>query len=64
MSRVVIDMNLCRGHGQCAMMAADVFDLDDDGYAVALVDEVTGELRRDTETAVQACPKQAISLQE
>ena len=40
MPRAVIDTSRCVGHGQCAMMAPDVFDLDADGFPTLLVAEL------------------------
>lgn len=62
MTKAVIDTGKCVGHGQCAMMAPDVFDLDNDGYAQVLLEEVGPDLLRDAESAAQACPELAITL--
>ncbi|GGJ41052.1 ferredoxin [Streptomyces brasiliensis] len=64
MTKAVIDTDKCVGHGQCAMMAPDVFDLDADGYARVIAADITGDLRRDTETAAMACPEQAIGIED
>ncbi|MEU6526141.1 ferredoxin [Streptomyces sp. NPDC046924] len=64
MTRAVIDTSKCVGHGQCAMMAPDVFDLDAGGYAETVVGELTGDQRRDAETAAMACPEQAIRIED
>ena len=61
-----IDDELCSGHGRCAILAAEVFRLDDDGYNAdrgAIIDvpperEVAG-LR-----GMRACPEAAISVDE
>ena len=64
MAKAVIDTSKCVGHGQCAMMAPDVFDLDAGGYATVTVDSITGDLLRDAENAAMACPEQAITIEE
>ncbi|CAM5722585.1 ferredoxin [Streptomyces hirsutus] len=64
MSKAVIDTSKCVGHGQCAMMAPDVFDLDAGGYAQTIAPELTGDQRRDAETAAMACPEQAIRVED
>jgi ferredoxin len=61
--RVVIDTSKCVGHGQCAMMAPDVFDLDANGYSTLLVEDVSGDPLREAESAAAAC-QQAISMAE
>ncbi|WP_055630023.1 ferredoxin [Streptomyces hirsutus] len=64
MSKAVIDTSKCVGHGQCAMMAPDVFDLDAGGYARTIAPELTGDQRRDAEAAAMACPEQAIRVED
>ncbi|MGW1545850.1 ferredoxin [Streptomyces sp. NPDC002346] len=64
MTKAVIDTDKCVGHGQCAMMAPDVFDLDAEGYARVVVADITDGLRRDAETAAMACPEQAIRIED
>jgi ferredoxin len=57
--KVHVDRALCQDHGQCAIAAPAVFQMDDDGKLVyepepddALLDEV--------EEAADVCPVQAI----
>lgn len=63
MSRATVDMARCQGHGQCVMMAPDVFDLDDDGYVTVLVDEVPEDAAKGVRVAVEACPEQALAVE-
>ncbi|MEW5809610.1 MAG: ferredoxin [Actinomycetota bacterium] len=46
------------------MVAGDVFDQDDDGVVVVLVDEVTGEAEERARQAVNLCPAAALALQD
>ncbi|OBF93029.1 cytochrome [Mycobacterium sp. 852014-52450_SCH5900713] len=62
MTRIVVDADLCTGHGRCYTLAPDVFDADEVGHSVVLVDEVSGELEAQAVTAEQNCPEGAISL--
>jgi ferredoxin len=59
--KVEVDRSLCQGHGQCALAAADVFQLD---HALNLHydPEPPEELRDAVEEAVMMCPTQAIAL--
>jgi ferredoxin len=62
MTRVCVDAERCEGHGRCYTLAPDVFDSDDGGHAVVLVDKVSGELEAQAVTAEQNCPEHAIAL--
>jgi ferredoxin len=44
------------------MTCPDVFDVDDDGYAVVLVDEVPTADEALAQQAVVNCPEQAITI--
>ena len=60
--KVIIDRNLCSGHGRCYMLAPDVFGSDDEGYSVLQHEEVPPELEAQARTAERNCPEHAISL--
>ena len=62
MSRVCVDPDLCVGHGRCYTLAPDIFDADEVGHSIVLVDEVSGELEDHAITAAQNCPESAITL--
>jgi ferredoxin len=59
---VVVQRDACVGAGQCALVAPDVFDQDDDGLVLLLqADPVGSEL----DTAVKAarlCPARVITV--
>ncbi|MEB4210756.1 ferredoxin [Mycobacterium sp. 94-17] len=62
MIRVAVDPERCTGHGRCYTLAADVFDADEVGHCLVLIDEVSGELEAQAATAEQNCPESAITL--
>jgi ferredoxin len=62
MSRVRVDTERCTGHGRCYTLAPDVFDADEVGHAMVLVENVSGELQTQAVTGEQNCPEQAITL--
>ncbi len=62
MTRIAVDPDRCTGHGRCYTLAPDVFDADEVGHCVVLVDEVSGELETQAATAEQNCPESAITL--
>ncbi|MED5814095.1 ferredoxin [Mycolicibacterium sp. 050232] len=63
-TRVSVDAGLCEGHALCIQLAPEVFDLSDD--EVAGTAPVIGQWDQGTwdniKSAVDACPRQAISL--
>ena len=62
MSRVCVDADRCEGHGRCYTLAPDVFDADEVGHAVVLVDDVSGDLEAQAVEAEKNCPEAAITL--
>lgn len=62
--RIVIDEDLCQGHGVCEAEAPDVFELGKD-HKVVVLDATPGEDQRAAvELAVKYCPTHAISIVE
>ncbi len=63
--RITIDTKRCSGHGRCYTLAPEIFDMDDEGFSVLLIDTVPGDspLLHDAQTAVDACPERAISME-
>jgi len=60
--RISVDDDRCRGHGICAATAPELFELTDDGYAVARVDTVEGEDERRAQSAERQCPERAVMV--
>jgi ferredoxin len=60
--KVTVDRDLCQGHGQCEIVAPDMFTLDDDAYAVVLLDDggVPADRESEAREATACCPVQAI----
>jgi len=62
--RIRFDREACQGHNRCYLLAPELFDVDDDGYAVLrLTGEVPEELRTKAQLAVDNCPEYAIELE-
>jgi len=62
--RIVLDSDACQGHGRCYALAPDLFDTDDDGYSVLLVDgEVPEALQDAARLAADNCPEFAITIE-
>ena len=64
MAKVRVVQQSCISSGNCVDVAAEAFDMNDDGLVVAIVDEVYGELRDRVEQAAALCPVQAILLED
>lgn len=62
--RLAIDPNKCEGHARCIARAPELFDVDDDGFGIVLVEELEEQQHADARSAVNACPERAITLSE
>lgn len=66
--RITLDSEKCQGHGRCYALAPSLFDTDDEGYAVLLLDTADGavptELEADATLAADNCPEFAITIQK
>jgi ferredoxin len=62
--RIVVDRDLCDGHGMCEAMAHEYFELDDDDVMQLLDSSPPESERAKVHAAVQACPALALSLQD
>lgn len=61
--RVTVDPDICEGHGQCNVVAPDVYDLDDDGYCLIRTPDVPSRLEAQAEEGALACPVMAITVE-
>jgi ferredoxin len=59
---LVLDTEKCTGHGRCYALAPDLFDSDDAGRSVLLVEDPSEAQCALAERAVANCPEQAITL--
>ena len=63
--RVHLDSELCQGHNRCYSLAPELFDVDDYGQAVLLVDgDVPDDLHAKARLAAANCPEYAIKITE
>jgi ferredoxin len=60
--KVQADRDVCIQSGNCVMISDDLFDQDDDGIVVVLVDEVPEGEEDHAREAVKMCPSQALQL--
>jgi ferredoxin len=60
--KVRVDQERCQGHTLCAMIAPEMFELDDvDGHSTPVREDVPPEQENAVTEAVQSCPERAIS---
>ena len=65
MKRIRVIQEKCEGHNRCFVVASDLFELDDYGYAHEIGDgTVPPELEEKARLAVVNCPEQAIIFVE
>ena len=62
MTRVSVDAERCVGHGRCYSLAPQIYDSDDVGHSVVLVEDVSGDLEQQALVGAQNCPEEAITL--
>ncbi len=64
--KVSINGDRCQGHARCVFFAPDVFDIDDEGYAVVREGfaDVPADQQAKVRKAVANCPELSIILTE
>ncbi len=62
--RIVLDSELCTGHGRCYSLAPELFDTDDEGHSVVLHPDVPEGLESQAWLAAQNCPERCITIEE
>lgn len=62
--KIVVDWDLCQGHGTCVTEAPGIFRLDADGNLVVVDENPPEGRRREVEGAVRHCPSYALRLED
>ena len=63
--RIRYDRDTCQGHGRCYSLAPELFDSDDEGYAVVLVTgDVPEAQQQAARLAADNCPEFALTIEE
>jgi ferredoxin len=58
--RVEVDHDRCEGNAVCVGIAPDLFDLDDEDYAVVKADPVPADQEELAEQSIAECPRAAL----
>ncbi|MGC2654524.1 MAG: ferredoxin [Mycobacterium sp.] len=62
--RVIVDRDRCEGNAVCLGLAPDIFDLDDDDYAVLKADPIPADREQLAEQAIAECPRAALARED
>jgi ferredoxin len=62
--RVEVDRDRCEGNAVCVGIAPDLFELDDEDYAVVKVDQVPADLEDAAEQSIAECPRAALKRRD
>lgn len=62
--RIRLDTELCQGHGRCYSLAPGLFDADERGHCVLLVEEVPTGSEDLARSGVHNCPERALTLED
>jgi sterol 14-demethylase len=62
--RIVVDRDLCQGHGVCESEAPTVFSVSKQGDLTVLDETPPDDVRPQVELAVKYCPTHALSIVE
>jgi ferredoxin len=60
--RIEVDLDLCQGHGECALEAPAVFAVPKKGQVQVIDPDPPDSERAAVESAVRYCPTQALRL--
>ena len=60
--KIAADRDVCIQAGNCVMVADTLFDQDDDGIVVVLVQDVPADQEDKAREAVKLCPSQALTI--
>ena len=58
--RVIVDRDRCEGNAVCLGIAPDIFDLDDEDYAIIKTDPIPPDQEDLAEQAIAECPRAAL----
>jgi ferredoxin len=60
--KIVVDWDLCEGHGQCEFAAPEVFSINEAGELDVLDETPPETQRKNVEQAVRRCPTRALTV--
>lgn len=61
--KIIYDRSLCCGHNRCYSLAPEIWDVDDEGYAILKLEgELPTELEEKAQLTADNCPEFAIKI--
>ncbi|OPJ61941.1 ferredoxin [Clostridium oryzae] len=60
--KAVVDKDTCISCGLCPTICSEIFEMDDDGKAVAKDEEIPDEILDSAKEAEEGCPVSAITV--
>ncbi|NLI93647.1 MAG: ferredoxin [Peptococcaceae bacterium] len=57
-----VEKDACIGCGACPSICPEIFEMDDDGLAVSMKEQVPQDLEDSAQEAAESCPTEAIVL--
>ena len=62
--KINYDRSLCCGHNRCYSLAPEIWDVDDEGYAILRIEgEIPAELTEKAQLTADNCPEYAIKIE-
>ncbi len=62
--RVIVDRDRCEGNAICVGIAPDLFQLDEDEYAVVTADPIPADKEEAALQAIADCPRAALKRED
>ena len=59
-----VNKDACIGCGACNAIAQGIFEMDDDGLAIATVETIPDDKKDEVTDASESCPTSAIEIEE
>lgn len=62
--KINFDRSLCCGHNRCYSLAPEIWDVDDEGYAILRIEgEIPADLEEKAQLTADNCPEFAIKIE-
>ncbi len=58
-----VDKDLCIGCGLCPTVAPDIYDMDEDGKAKVIIDDIPSDKEGEAKEGAESCPVGAIAVE-
>jgi ferredoxin len=62
--KAIVDKDTCIGCGLCPSVCPEIYQMEDDGKAVASEEEVPEDLKDSAREGAEQCPVDAIAIEE